>query len=412
MWPRRLVAERTGLASLLFMGALLCVACPSRVAFAQELLAPTNAPRTAPGVTPDTSQCNDAAKKDLHRLFEAAYEATADNFPAAYRNYNAMWNALLSTCQHADKDAGHYDPNKPLAGPETSALIASVNALDPWDLAVQKVKTAPADIDAARDLLRLSTDEASINALSTRVKQTIALANAAYGAVAASEQWPAYTCARDGYLTSNATLAVPEAHPSPKDGEEETANAYCAALFAYGNFNYQASRRRGAIKSLCGGFSADGQYRRVCLTYGAISSALSYIWKTGQDPAGMAGTAVLSLIVPYAGVRFTPFDDEFGRFLSFDVNIYSAFLTTGTLQNPQTTPCIANGNALERSFRCETNPVIHPYGAIGAGLTVGEDKVGYFSLMPLSFGYAQFGAQGIHPYFGMYASILQLTGRF
>lgn len=347
-----------------------------------------------PGATP----CDDAALAAIRKVFTTAYQADSDSFQTAYSAYSSQWQILKPACETQHRE---------------SLLLSSVDNLAPVNLAISKIAAARADLNSLRDRLRLATDEASINALSTVAKQTVSLATSAYGAVSGSENWPDYRCSSDRGLTQDAHLSV-TGHDgaAPPSIATTTANSYCAAFYAFGSFTGLATVRRGAVKSMCGGFSADGNFRSMCLVYGLTSSAISYIWKLGDTPAGLGGTAVMSLLVPYGGIRFTPSEGEFGRFVAIDLTAYSAYLTTGTIQAPQPTPCIQNGNALERSLHCETNPAVHPFAALGLGLTFGEDKVGYFSLTPVSLGFAQFGAQGIHPYFGMYASVLQLSGRF
>jgi hypothetical protein len=165
------------------------------------------------------------------------------------------------------------------------------------------------------------------------------------------------------------------------------------------------------MQSLCGGYDIDGKFRWTCLTYGVIASAVSYSWKLGDFPSGMRGSTLVSMAVPYGAFRITPSTRSFGRLIAIDVMLYSAYLST-TPASAAASACVANGNALERSLHCEANPTIHPYAALGIGVTFGKSGLGYVTLMPLSIGYAQYGAQGIFPYVSMFGSVLNVTGRF
>lgn len=185
----------------------------------------------------------------------------------------------------------------------------------------------------------------------------------------------------------------------------------CEARKLKGDIAFSVRWRRLAAANLCGGFNADGGVTRVCVTYGAFSAALSTIWFLDGAPDGLKGGRLLSVLVPYAGGRIIPF--QYVPYLSLDLILYSAYITSGSVETaPAATACGGGGNALLQNLPCETNPVIQPFAAFMAGVTLGRDNIGYLTLAPLTIGFAKVGSQGVHPYIGMLAGTLQLTGRF
>jgi hypothetical protein len=171
-----------------------------------------------------------------------------------------------------------------------------------------------------------------------------------------------------------------------------------------------AHARRLASSNLCGGFDADGSLSRYCITYGAFAAAISAVEFLDKAPDGLKNGRLLSVLVPYAGLRIPT---QVVPYLSFDFTLYSAYITTGSIDTtPAPTPCGGGSTALLRNLPCEANPKIQPYAAFLAGVTLGQNNVGYLTLAPLTVGYARVGSQGVHPYIGVLAGTLQLTGKF
>jgi len=192
---------------------------------------------------------------------------------------------------------------------------------------------------------------------------------------------------------------------------QEARAQTCEGRVVYESIQSEARWRRLAASNLCGGFDVDGQVRKVCLTYGVFASAISAITFLDGAPNGMKGGRLLSVLVPYAGVRIVPWYRI--PYLSIDLIIYSAYITSGTIDNkPASTSCGGGTNELLKTLPCEVNPTIRPYAAVLAGITLGKENVGYLTLAPATFGWAAVGSQGTHPYFGLLAGTLQLTGRF
>jgi len=190
------------------------------------------------------------------------------------------------------------------------------------------------------------------------------------------------------------------------DAQNQTCEARQLASVA----TYTAHLRRLASSDLCGGFDVDGTLSTYCVTYGAFAATISAIEFLDGAPAGLKNGRLLSVVVPYAGLRFPIHRIPY---LSFDLTLYSAYITTGSLDTaPAATPCGGGGNALLKSLPCETNPKIQPYASVLFGATLGQNNVGYLTLAPVTFGFARVGSQGVHPYIGMLAGTLQLTGKF
>jgi hypothetical protein len=125
----------------------------------------------------------------------------------------------------------------------------------------------------------------------------------------------------------------------------------------------------------------------------------------------MSHSALMSFAVPYAAFRATPYNGTWTRFLAWDVLLYSAYISNPP-SGAAATACTPSPNAIERNLHCESNPTIRPFASLGLAMTIGKDGIGYVSLIPVSIGFAKVGDQGVHPYFSMFASVLNVTGRF
>jgi hypothetical protein len=209
------------------------------------------------------------------------------------------------------------------------------------------------------------------------------------------------------------SFSPPETENSAISKDElNTAQTYtCEARRLQGQVATEGRWRRLGASNLCGGFDPDGALTRWCITYGLFAATLSAIEFINSSPSGSRGGRLVSVFVPYAGLRVIPFVRV--PFLSFDFTLYSAFITSAGIDStPASTPCGGGGNALLRNLPCESNPKIQPYAAMLAGVTFGKDNIGYLTLAPLTLGVASVGSLGAYWYAGALAGTLQLTGRF
>jgi hypothetical protein len=125
----------------------------------------------------------------------------------------------------------------------------------------------------------------------------------------------------------------------------------------------------------------------------------------------LEGGRLVSIAVPYAGVRWIPSLNV--SYLAVDLSVYSAYFTSASSDlSTKATTCTAGMNQLERLLPCEANPQMRPYAAMQLGVTIGRSGIGYVTASPISFGIAQIGNQGLAPYYGMVVSSLQITGQF
>lgn len=186
----------------------------------------------------------------------------------------------------------------------------------------------------------------------------------------------------------------------------------CRARRAWSQIVTESHLRLSATKSLCGGINSDGTMRTFCVSYGIVAASISQLWKIGSQPYGLSTGRLVSVAIPYIGLRWIPTMSY--SFLALDLNAYSAYFTSGTLgvTGSQPASCTGAQNALERSLPCEANPQIQPYAAVQFGATLGRDGIGYVTLAPISLGFGSFGNEGVHPYYAMVAGSLQLTGKF
>lgn len=407
---------------------------------------------------------------EVRRRFLALRAASDVDFQARYVAFADLWAPTWLACEDEDNatqqgaQGGQAGSQGSVDGPMIHKLKAEVSSLDPTQIAKNVVKQARSRIENAGARLDLVTTEVAMTPIRDEALAQLRLAEVAYATVAGAQGWSHLDClvepgtAGRDHAQEVAELQTAASHgagggaaggataggggaagsknnddggPSRPKGHEpdhtavvagsdritdrteaEAGKEICDARQAFSNLSYAMRVKVGASKSLCGGYDASGGFNRVCASYGFISAAVSQIWKLRSDgPSGSAGGRFVSLAIPYAGLRVIPW--KRASFVAFDINAYSAYFTTDTLaSSPAPAKCTAASNAVERSLPCESKPQVRPYAALGAGFTLGRSGVGYISLVPLSIGFANFGAQGVHPFFGMYASSLQLTGTF
>jgi hypothetical protein len=365
---------------------------------------------------PPPSSCDEQTKSEIHRLYKVLASATEANFDAAYSEFSLSWELAKNHC-------------------EEKPLLEQTDQLDPTDVALRTLVAAAEDIEILNVRLKRTVDEAGINTVSSAAQKSIDLGTVAYGAMRKERRWSNFVCPADTTQSTvpvrsgtGAVLAVAKVvslsklpkdlvgvakEHHPEELEFSTLGYYCRADRGYQSLKQTASKRRGAVRSLCGGYSDDGQFRTPCLVYGVLSSSVGYSWILDPGLKGTGRLPTLAAAVPYGAVRFILGEGEFWRFVALDLAVYSAFLSTNPSLLVKPSPnCATQDNGLTRALHCETNPAVRTFAGFSAGLTVGQSNVGYLTLAPISIGFAQIGDQGIRPVFGMYASALQITGKF
>lgn len=174
-----------------------------------------------------------------------------------------------------------------------------------------------------------------------------------------------------------------------------------------------------ADASLCGTSASTGKASWLCISYGLFAASLSVVQVGTGVGTGLSGSSnhhLTSVAVPFAAVRVLPWEGLWGvgGYVSLDVALYSAFLTqslgagspTATKQS-----CSTAGGDFESKLPCEANASLQPYAGAYVGITVGNSKLAYLTLIPFTTGLAQVGtAPGLQWYSGWSLGVIQLNG--
>lgn len=343
------------------------------------------------------ADCNNERLASTVELLDALSKAGPDALGDLYAKAKNIWNANYSQCKEQLKK----DARQP----------------DPFTIVFHILLETPQVLSKRLADLEFATDEAAIAKVRDEARKRVQLADAAYFALATVEKWHSEACldlndgdvARLDKILKDATQAE-EWDKANKAASELACNALSRAHDRWRSIAAQAELRIKATKSLCGGFNAGGEFVKTCISYGITAATLSQVWMLTKEPFGMSGGRLLSVAVPFIGLRWTPSKSIY--FLAVDFTAYSAYFGSVVVATPKPTPCFSHPNALESALNCEANPEIKPYAALSAALTVGSRNLAYVSFAPINIGFASVGQHGTHFFYGLTVSSVTLTGSF
>lgn len=154
----------------------------------------------------------------------------------------------------------------------------------------------------------------------------------------------------------------------------------------------------------------------LCFVLGVIPATLSFVRVERLDNyRGSASTELLSVAVPYAGLRWNPFRRL--RVLSFEGVFYSAYLTSTGVRNAvsgSSKSCSTSGSTFETSLGCQGDASVAPYIGAALSISVGERSLGYVSWFPITGGLARVGTDSFRSafYWGTLIGIVSLNRTF
>lgn len=156
--------------------------------------------------------------------------------------------------------------------------------------------------------------------------------------------------------------------------------------------------------------------KTYCFVLGVMPATLSFVRveKAGSF-RGSASTELVSVAVPYAGLRINPFQRL--RVLSFELIAYSAYLTSAGVRNAvsgNSKSCSTAGSTFEASLGCQGEASVAPYIGIAPSISIGERNLGYVSWFPITGGLARVGTDDFRTawYWGTLIGIVSLNRTF
>jgi hypothetical protein len=189
------------------------------------------------------------------------------------------------------------------------------------------------------------------------------------------------------------------------------------------NSAQDAVAKKQAAESLCSAVDDSTSPKAVCLVYGLFAASLSVVSVNGEGSSsagfvsGESSHHLTSIAVPFAGIRFLPqvwFGAKSWGVISLDIAGYSAFLTqnlgaTGPAHTKVS--CSSTGSDFVARLPCEADAPVIPYVGAYLGITFGQTKLAYVSLIPFTVGLAQVGSTaGLRGYTGWSVGALQING--